>query len=320
MQKNTFFKAILFLFLAFGNTIHAQMAIWDIDEMARLRKGTTYLVTEDTTSKTCKEYIEVIKQTWTLSPVKCIKPSEIETYLAPGSSFFSFTCVENTTTKTDRNGFVKQGNSTFTFYFDLWICDEGYFSKKRKRLKEDDKIQIARIELYTTHLSYINPEKFTSTKLDGGGNIRNWSPGIVKNYLQSVMYFIKKKEERALTRDIFQPKLLKKLKKDTLFIPDYVLLKMNPLTGKETERDDPEELMKEYPYPYKIVPMDELSQRILTDATGIHYLIYVRSVADKTISVMNSKSGVILSSLRTSLTYNIKSKDFKTLRQDIESD
>jgi hypothetical protein len=320
MQKNVFFRLITPIFLAFSLSLPAQISTWYLEEMPRLRKGTTYLVTPDTISESCKKYIEVLKETWTLTPIKCIKPDEIDQYAAPNSSFFMFTSVNRPISeKKDRRGFTISENPRYTFFFELWICKERFFSSKRIKVKEDDVIQIASVELFHNAYNPTEAQFFSRYKLDGEGHLKNWSPGIFKNYLQSIMYFIEKKEERPISKDIFQPKLLQKLKKDTLFIPDYVFKKMNGFTGDDSKSYETEDFMSEYPYPYKIVSMAELDHRILTDPNGIHYMLLMQSHTHKIISVVNSKTGTILSSMVTT-SYVLKPKDFRTIRQDIESE
>lgn len=94
---------------------------------------------------------------------------------------------------------------------------------------------------------------------------------------------------------------------------------MNGFTGDESKSYETEDFMSEYPYPYKIVSMEELDHRILNDPTGIHYMLLMQSHTHKIISVVGSKTGTILSSMVTT-SYVLKPKDFRTIRQDIESE
>lgn len=87
----------------------------------------------------------------------------------------------------------------------------------------------ARMELFTDFLTLNQPDNIYETDYDGNGHIRNWGPGILKNYIQSLMGCLDKGESRVLTKEIINLKEIKNLKKDVLYVPDYVLIKFNPL-------------------------------------------------------------------------------------------
>lgn len=50
-----------------------QIAVSNLEEIAKIKKGTTYVAMKDPTSEKAKEYISVFKSTWNLSKVEVIK-------------------------------------------------------------------------------------------------------------------------------------------------------------------------------------------------------------------------------------------------------
>ena len=78
------------------------------------------------------------------------------------------------------------------------------------------------------------------------------------------------------------------------------------MNGNETIRDE-QVLFDKYTFPYKIVPTEELSQKIV-DKKINYVLDYVKSSADNYVRVYNVQQGRIYQ-LYKSRSYNIKSKD-----------
>ena len=120
----------------------------------------------------------------------------------------------------------------------------------------------------------------------------------------------------SLYAEYTNQKELKNLTKETLYIPDFTLVKLNKFNGDERKRHDLEDIMGDYEQKYKLIKTTELNQSILNNQK-MYYLVYVKSSTDKYISVINSQTGEIIYTRYTPLSYNIKSGDLKELNKAI---
>jgi hypothetical protein len=220
-----------------------------------------------------------------------------------------------------RTGRTRQGlHYTNThFYLELWTPDEKYFkeTKKQKPFGEKNKIQVAKIELYTDYETLQQPDLLFSSDYDGYGHIRNWGPGLLKNYIQNLMTLLNKAEKKGLFSTIYNEKEMEKLKTSTLYVPDYVLIKFNMFTGDESKLHKEEDLFEDYKLPYKLLSTKKLNERILNDQAGFYYLAYVKGSTDKFVSIINSLTGEMIYSEYTPVKYNLKSGDLKDLYKKI---
>ena len=319
-------KPMLILFLINLLTpiiANSQFSISNLSEIAKIKSGTTYIAMKDPNSEKAKEYIEVFKNYWTISKAEFIKYSEIEKYLSPENSFLTIGGYETNTefTRLYQNGSQKHGinYSNTHIFLELWTCDKKYFTSKKKNkiFGNGDKIQVARIELFTDFETLSNPDLLYQSEFDGNGHIRNWGPGVLKNYVQALMGYLAKNESHSLFTGSSNDKELKKLKKESLYIPEYVLTKFNKFNGNETKKHDEKDIFEDFNLKYILLSGADLNHKILTDTTGFYYLIYIKSSTDKYINVIHSLTGEIIYSKYKPLSYNIKSDDFQDLQEKI---
>jgi len=319
--KIKFFLTAFVFSLTFAFNANSQIAISNISEITKIKSGTTYIAMKDPNSEKVKEYVNAFKSNWTISKIEFIKYSEIEKFISPENSFLTIGGYETNTQfiKLYENGSRTNGinYSNTHLYLELWTCDEKYFQskKKKKEFGNNDKIQVARIELFTDFETLSDPDKLFQSDYDGNGHIRNWGPGILKNYIQSLMSYLNKSENRTLYSGIFNANAMKNLKKEVLYVPEYVLTKFNKFTGDETKKHNEKEIFEDYKLEYKLISVDELNQKILADKTVFYYLIYIKSSTDKYMSVINSLTGEIIYSAYTPISYNINQGDFKDLQK-----
>lgn len=311
---------IVFIFaLAFNAA--SQIKISNISEINKIKSGITYIVMKDPKSEVAKEYIDIFKRNWTISKFEFIKYSEIEKFLSPENSFLTIGGYVTSTQFVTlySNGSRRNGidYSNTHLYLELWTCNEKYFEvkKKKKEFKDDDKIQVARIELFTDFETLSDPDKLYQSDYDGNGHIRNWGPGILKNYIQSLMVYLNKNQTHGLYSEILNANEVKNLKKEVLYVPEYILIKFNKFTGNEAKRHDEKEIFEGFKLKYNLISIKELNQKILSETSGFYYLIYIKSSTDKYISVINSLSGEIIYSKYYPMYYNIGSKDLKDLQK-----
>jgi hypothetical protein len=315
-------KLFLYILIFSIATMHAygQIGVSNTEQIEKIKKGTTYIVMNNPASPRVNEYIKVFKNALTISNIEFIQYSEIEKYLSPGNSFFTMNgykvSVEHrevsTVTGRSRPGL---NYSDAHFYLELWTPDSKFFTetKKQKAFGEKNKIQVARIELYTDYETLVNPDLLFNSEYDGSGHIRNWGPGMLKNYIQSLMTLLERGDKKSIFAKIHNEKELAKLKTSTLYIPDYVLVKFNMFTGDESKQHKEKDLFEDYQLRYYVLSTKKLNENILNDQKGFYYLAYVKSSTDKYVSIINSLTGEMIYSEYTPVKYNLKSGDLKDL-------
>ncbi len=191
---------ITFLYKAQG-----QVSITNIEDFAKIKNGTTYVAMKDPNAVKAQPFIDAIKSCWTLSKIEFIKFSEIENHFEPNSSFLTYGDIEKNYYRESwsNSGYSRGVNHQSTHvYFEFWTIVDKFFKgdKKRVRLGPGDKIQLARIELFTDFSTTQVPDKLLKVDFDGMGHINNWSPGILKNYLLLMTDLLNKGKERKYPR------------------------------------------------------------------------------------------------------------------------
>jgi hypothetical protein len=261
-------------------------------------------------------YEKAIRAVWTITPFQIVRPDELGDYMKKKNySIFSF------------GGFVtsRTGPSMTSIHiaYDLWMPEP------KKNGKMDQKY-FARVQIYpdnkTIYAAYSNKFKkqsdFSSTMLSfiyNEANIYSWGPGYIKGYLQLVNDRLSADDERGPFTEVEDNKALASLKTDTLYVPDYVKVKFNMMTGSEKEDDGADEDMKEaYPYPVKFLSAGELNNLILNGDKPIKYLVYIKSSTDKFINIYDSKNNKLIYAQYVPVSYNFKNKDLKKLARAID--
>ena len=147
--------------------------------------------------------------------------------------------------------------------------------------------------------------------------IRNWNIGYLKNALQFVNKKLNESEENYLFKNDISGGI-SHLVKDTLYIPDYVLIKFGIFDGNNKRKHKVKRLLRKYSYPYKIVSQSELSQKIVQKSAPVYYLSYIKSSTDKFITVINGITGDMVYNRYKAASYNIHKKDFKKLNRKVK--
>lgn len=310
----------LFLNLAFVFTANSQISISNIEELSKVKGGTTYIAMKDPNSPKSKEFVEAFKNNWTYSKFEFIKYADIEKHLAPQNSFLTVSGYETSVHLSTlySNGMKSSGvDYAHTHIFlQLWTVSEKYF-KRNKEFKDKDKIEVARVELFTDFPTLMRPQNLYQSDYDADGHIRNWGPGILKNHIQNLMSYLSKGKEKSLYSDIYNQAELKKLNNEVLYVPDYVLIKFSAFTGDESKKHEEKELFEDYKLKYKMLSTKELNDKIAS-GESFYYLQYIKSSTDKYVSVINAATGEVIYSVYTPTSYNIKSDDLEDLRKKIQ--
>ncbi len=217
---------------------------------------------------------------------------------------------------------AQYGNYTHAqFFLELWTCSEDYYKKKdkKKELEMGDQKEIASVSLFADNIT--NTQKYDNIfqgDYDGGGHLRNWGLGMLKNQIQCLMSYLNKGGFLMRYEDSANKTELSKLKYEVLYVPDYTLIRLDPYRSSETEKYEEKKIFGSYKEPYKIISIADLNKRILTEKTAFYYLVYVRQFKDIYVSVVNSLTGEIVYSTYKYGSYNISSKDLKKLNKKIQ--
>ncbi len=121
-------------------------------------------------------------------------------------------------------------------------------------------------------------------------------------------FLLKGDEVKNWNSDVKNSTEIAKLRKDTLYIPDYVLINFNSLSGSEVKRFTEEEVLGKYSYKCKILPAEDISNLILTNSID-YVLVYTKYILRKFVTVYNVKSGEIIYLKFKNISYDFKDDD-----------
>jgi hypothetical protein len=272
-------------------------------EIDLLKNSTTLFLLRQQDMKQRAKFEKAINEAWDFTPVRVIGYEELEN-VAPGR-YSVFTMAGYNTAVSGRTIAYNIPH----LYLTLSIRT---FDKEGE---VDQSIDYCRIELfmdaYTGNVVTSNDPDQVIDMLYARSTIKNWTPGMLTLYLKEVQQNLERSRREWLYQDTEKEQALTGLKRDTLFAPHYVLTKYNKFTGSEAEQIEAEDLFKKYPYPYKVVYDDELSELIL--AGKARYVFdYVRSTTDNFIRVYDTQKGKIYQKYEPK-EYNLKAKYLKRI-------
>jgi hypothetical protein len=269
------FSASFVIWLEAFTPAYSQFEISHTDYIPDVKSSMTYVPMNDTSTAIAAQYKAIFRKYWKFSKIQFIKYSDLGHYIKQNSSFI--TIESEITIETERNGnFIN--HYTYTgMWFELWVPDEKFFKKSYTEFKSKYKIPVARIPLYFDNILKASPESIYNMDYDFAGHVYNWSPGILKNYLQIISAFLDKGDAVKFGKRSEDENEIKKLREATLYLPSYVLIEYNPATAAMSARDEGK-LMKEYKYKYKIMPLKNLDSLILDDSKPTYYLLFIRVI------------------------------------------
>ncbi|GJM32102.1 MAG: hypothetical protein DHS20C18_11030 [Saprospiraceae bacterium] len=311
--------------LILSHSIQAQVEVGSLDRDTHYKKKfkegalnklkdteTIFIYRETDDLKVLKK---VVNEVWKITEISFVPYSEFVHTDLENTSFFSIKGLNVT-------AFMPSGRSYSNphTYLSLWMPGK---DEEGNEIVES----FCRIELHPSGQNIMNIIKMSKAKEKDNildyiyeeGELRNWKPGFLKNYLKFVNKSIAEGVERWLfQRDKENPEL-KNLQSATLYVPDYAMIHFNTQNGDESTKQEEADIFKKYPYPYEIINTDDLSNKILESDEVFYYLTYVKSSANKFIAVHNNKTGDIIYSNYAPMSYNIKKSDFKTLATAIKN-
>ena len=298
---------IIFSLLFLSTNAFCQISISNTDEIAKIKSGTTFFAMKDPASPKAAQFVETIRKNWTLSKVECIKYSEVEKNIAPNNFFVTIGASmisSSSSTKTD-------------FFLEFWTTNGKfvYDPKKRKHFDQKDKIVVAAVSLFPDYFTQDNPSSLYKMDYDAAGHLKNWSAGILANYIRQVVALLNKSEERSAKTEFLNKDELGKL--ETLYIPEYVLIKFSKNSNDESEKIDAKEITEGSGLSCKIISTEELSDKIVNEEMPLYYLLLIKSNTDKWITVTNSKTGEIIYAANSG-PGNFKAGDLNDLQKAIQ--
>ncbi len=208
------------------------------DDLEDFKKTTTIFIIGNESKEEERKQIELaFKAAWKVTPYKVVSIDDGAEYKdKKGYSFFTSSTLK----------FVEGKDNYYRTTFLLQV-------RTAKKLKT-----LATIEFDTEN----DPEtNFPNT----------FQPGILKCYLGIISNYLTD-EKTLLALDLYKNNdALKKLQKDTLYVPEYVL----SLTKNSKDKMDVEKLMADYKYPYKFVKGKDLNDRIMKTNEAFNFYLYI---------------------------------------------
>jgi hypothetical protein len=287
------------------------------ENMKRFKQSTTYFVLQEKDYNNIDAFQKAIEKVWNVTPFKIILPSEMSNLDANKSSFFFF------------GGFVtiRQSSRTSTVHthmsYDLYMLTpnkkgnlhQEIFGKFMLHLDGDS-------YRYVTKYSNGSNKKFSEKVIPylyKEAKMNNWSPTMIAGYLKVINDGLKEEKLRSVFEEYIDKDEIKQLQNNILYIPDYVNIKYNMFTGaeKDTEEDE-DDLKSAYKFPSQYISVSDLENKIAQENNNLYYLSYIKSSTDKYVSIFNSKTGKLLYTNYTPVSYNFKFKDLKRISTKVK--
>jgi len=259
-------------------------------------------------------FTEELKKVWTITPLKVITVDEMNPFL--GKLEYSVFEIRGNYVSTTSNNNISREISCNYVALDLTISE---LDKKGKTIT----YPVAKMELHPS----IETLSKTSDEANSFENyfytdatLYNWNLVTVVNFVKQVNEHFRKKKGQAFYANFQNDRELKRLKRKTLYVPEYMLREFKPVAKTEDEFLDAEKLFSNYDYKYKVISAKELQEMYLTAEKSFYYLSAVKSCNKVLINVINGKTGETVYAYSPGLikmSYNIKPKNLKELGKKI---
>ena len=304
----------------------AQISIQNPEEFEKIKQGVFYVQLGDSTTPHGREMMNAIKNAWNISKIEFVSLANDASLLKPGNLYATVEHNQNTLkfireSENRGTGVVtisrSAGVNNDYFYLHFWVLKDNY--KEGKDLEDKHQKTIARAELYlksigTGRIEYSN---VNLGSLAFQGDFCNGQPGYIKNIFQQVNNSIANNSTRDLKKDLGSKPELAKLRKDTLYVPNYWYGPGGTMLPEEGEDGAGgkyiRNMLEGYEYPIKLVRRDDLSRMILNAQKPMYYMNYIQSSADKMMAIVNGFTGETLYYFFNDKSYRPKEKDFKKL-------
>lgn len=287
------------------------------EEMSKFKKSTTYFVLQAKDYADQGAFQDAIAKVWTVTPFKIIRPDEMSKLDKNRSSFFFF------------GGFVttRQGRGTGSFHphlsYDLFMLG----TNKKGRTEQN---MLGKVLLHLDGESYRfvaryangNSQHFSEKVIPflyNEAEMQNWSPLMLSGYLKVINDGLISGTLRSVFEEYTNKEGINALRSETLYVPNYVNTKFNMFTGGEKDTEDDEsDLKAAYAFPSQYSDLPALENTANASTEGIYYLSYIKSSTDKFVSVFNSRTGEMIYTAYSPMSYNFKLKDLKRISAKVK--
>lgn len=323
-------KKVLLTLLALSLfSANAQVATYKLkqEEIDKFKGTETIFILSDIYDKAV--YEEALKEAWTITPYKVINSKDFNA-LDYINDKHSFGVLE---------GWFKSTGKTVTldiyvgfFLFDMKEKTKelekfAKMSEKKKKdykLLKENRIGYGNFRIFPD-AEFIKSANRSGTKeldkmLYGSPSFHNYKPGFLRNYIQEMNRLLSIGEPSSLFGGRCTPEV-KVLKKQTLFIPDYMMLKYDALSVKEKpmSEKDIKKLLEDYKYKCEIISADAISDKIIA-GEDFYYVRFVRESSQRYIEVVNSKTGnIVFHAYYAGFSYNLKNDQFEDIKKAIDT-
>lgn len=304
-----------------------------------LRQAETLFIMRPGDEDEMAKWQALLNEVWTVNKITVIKRDDLSEYLKNSNKdSYAFLGLEGhaTTVKMETVSYI---NSHYYLHLSMGGDEIPYTDKERKQYAKRGEIMeprfkirsFARITVYPDGELMVLADQFRHSfsltddqKNDhmdyvfNEAHFYNWELGFLKNALQEVNRLLDKGETRWIYGESSNDPQLRILRRETLYVPDYLLIKFNKFTGNEDKRHRKTELFNGYEYQYEMIDASELSAKIMDAEEPFYYFNYIRSSTDAFYTIINALTGEIIYSEYDPMTYNIKPKNIKAVSRAIK--
>lgn len=276
------------------------------DRIEQLKATTTVFFYNNRTDAQIDSLRKSIASGWNITPVIYDNINNFEKYATDPK--YSYFIIEGVTTS------VHQGAGSYEnthYYLTLRLFRE--VTRKDKILTDG----LCRIELYPNYKTivagrYGRKANDVINDLYNDGVFYNWSPVLMRAQLGAVSTNLKKNNRPWLFKNVVNEDLNELLSKDTLYVPNTLLMEFNAFTGREKKKS--ENFFSNYGYKYKICSEAELFDIFENQKRGRLLFEYVKSSTDQFVTIYDLKQNSIVYKQYSPMSYNLNSKDVEKIR------
>ncbi|MCX6229993.1 MAG: hypothetical protein NTZ33_00485 [Bacteroidetes bacterium] len=333
MQTKIFRLAIIIIFFCCFFNVKAQPYVFNSSATKDFAKGKLYVIMSKNNGEN-NDYIDVFKKYWKYCPYEIIEEQDVWDLMQEGNYFMQFILsgfINKNIKMEDDVEYKKMTKYGMTFQLSIFTPNATYFKtlkEKPEKLKDMSLNEIAsfvgRIKFKPDDAKIFNVLSPFKTDFMGKGYMLTAGPGILKNYLQFFQTALEEKKYWEERTDNFNIKEIKRLKNNTLYIPEELLKGYAHKSDKKekTEKEDEynmDEIAKkaEYPGTWQVVTMDKLNELILNSKEEFFYISLYSgldmNVAINIMTVTNGLTGEIIYKESNSTTKSFSPSLFKSL-------
>ncbi len=271
-----------------------------------------------------ENFKNLISEVWTFNEFIFVNEQsyneELEKYLSTDNSIIRL--IDSGYTKSKTGGFMGPQTRTVAEYIVfkfMMLSDFKNVKKNKKGNLKYDYLNIA--EIFFTPNIRLRQDFSTIPRIGSLDKINekygeepgfyNFDLGYIKNYFQELNRRLSNSKNLKIEDGIKKENKIKELKNKTLYVPEWILKKYNPMAATFGKTRTPSDLFEKYEYKYEILDNDSINSKIL-NGEDFYYLMHTQFNQKKIVSVIHSVTGEIIY-LEEEGSYNIKDSDIKSI-------